>query len=152
MYERAIKCIIHYETSDKPERFLKAYKDAVGIWTIGIGSTMINGRPVKEGDVITLEQAYELMVDHINTEIIPYLVNIKTTSQQLEAFISLIYNIGVNGFLNSTVLKYHKQNKGPEDMIKAFGMWNKAKGKILPGLVRRRRTEAILYNTGELHY
>ncbi len=154
MYERAIKCIIYYETSNKPEKFLKAYWDSMGkVWTIGIGSTRkCDGTPIKQEDTITLPQAYKLMECHINKEILPYLKDIKTEPHQLEAFISLIYNIGITQFLKSDVLKYHKAHKSPADMEVAFGNWRKSGGKVEPGLVARRKTEAHLYNTGELKY
>jgi lysozyme len=60
------------------------------------------------------------------------------------AFVSLAYNIGLGGFRKSSVLKAH--NRGDKQAAaRAFNLWNKAGGQVLPGLVRRRADEAALY-------
>jgi lysozyme len=58
--------------------------------------------------------------------------------------VSLAYNIGMAAFGRSSVL--HRHNAGAHDKAAdAFLLWNKAGGKVLPGLVRRRNAERALY-------
>lgn len=151
----AEKIILYYETSGKPEKYLNAYWDKYGkVWTIGIGSTrMLDGSPVKEGDKITLEQAYQLVDRHIEKKIAPRLnKDLPYLKQnQYDALVSLIYNIGYERFANSTLKKYITQNAAPDDIDRAFAMWKKAGGEVQPGLILRRKTEAVLYNTGILN-
>ena len=68
----------------------------------------------------------------------------KPTQGQFDAMVSLCYNIGIKGFLGSSVLKAH--NRGDWAAAgRAFGLWNKAGGQVLNGLVRRRAAEANMY-------
>ena len=69
-----------------------------------------------------------------------------TTQAQFDAMVCLAYNIGVNAFQRSTVLRRH--NAGDyAGAAAAFAMWNKGGGKVLKGLVRRRAAEAALYRS-----
>lgn len=124
---------------------LEAYPDpATGgePYTIGVGTT----GGVKLGDTCTEEQAVEWLRDdctHAETAI-DELVEVELTQNQRDALISLIYNIGVGNFKNSTLLKL--LNAG--NFISAanqFGRWNKAAGKVMAGLTRRREAEMALF-------
>jgi lysozyme len=69
---------------------------------------------------------------------------VKPNQNQFDAMVSLTWNIGVNGFRKSSVLKAHNR----KDFIsasRAFGLWNRANGKESAGLTRRRAAEAALY-------
>lgn len=69
---------------------------------------------------------------------------VKPTQGQFDAMVSLCYNIGIRGFLGSSVLKAH--NRGDwASASRAFNLWNKANGKVMNGLVRRRAAEANMY-------
>jgi GH24 family phage-related lysozyme (muramidase) len=61
--------------------------------------------------------------------------------------VSLTYNIGAAGFARSTVLRRHKMGDY-DGAAKAFLWWNKAGGRVLRGLTRRREAEAALYRSG----
>ena len=123
---------------------LTAYKDPVGVLTIGIGHTAMAGEPdVWPGMRITREQAFEILDRDIRkfSDGVEALLDRKPTQYQFDAMVSLAFNIGLGGFKRSTVLRLF--NAG--DLIgaaEAFKMWNKAGGKILRGLVRRRDGEA----------
>ena len=67
--------------------------------------------------------------------------------QQFDALVSFAYNVGTANFAKSTLLK--KVNANPNDAsIRAeFGKWNKSNGRVLKGLVTRRKEEADLYFT-----
>jgi lysozyme len=127
-----------------------AYQDQVGVWTIGIGSTFHkDSRPVKKGDKITIDEAYELAelvaADFYNQ--IKDAVNIEQTEQQWWALLSLTYNIGVGAFKKSTLVKRINEKKSMVEIEQAFMMWVKAGGKVLPALVTRRKAEFKLYNS-----
>lgn len=121
---------------------LHAYRDAVGIPTIGYGST---GPHVKMGQNITHEEAETLFrLDLRRFEESVARTCPDATDNQFAAMVSLAFNIGVNGFERSTVARMAKQGKHKRAAL-AFHMWVKAGGKTLRGLVRRRAAEAKLY-------
>ena len=75
------------------------------------------------------------------------LVEVYLTDKQFGACVSLAYNIGLPAFKNSTVLR--KVNSGDfKEAADAFLLWNKANGKVLAGLVRRRKAERLLFLSG----
>jgi lysozyme len=119
----------------------KAYRDPVGIWTIGYG--FIEG--VREGQTMTRAQAEA----RLKRELVKYETAVTEAApdaneNQVAAMTCLAFNIGVTGFLKSTVLKAHR--RGDEQAAaRAFGLWNKAGGRVFAGLTRRRAAEAALY-------
>ena len=127
---------------------LKAYKCPAGIWTIGFGNTQYNdGRSVKEGDQVTLEKANELL-DVILIKFIQQvsgLVKVRLSQNQFDALTDFAYNCGIANLKNSTLLK--KVNADSTDLTirNEFEKWTRSNGKILPGLVKRRKEEADLY-------
>ena len=126
---------------------LNAYDDGVGVWTIGIGTTIYpNGVKVKKGDKCTLEQAHEYLAhDMIEFEkTVNDSVKVPLSQNQFDALVSLAYNIGSGAFKNSTLLKKlnAKDYVGAADQ---FLVWNKGGGKVLKGLVRRRDAERALF-------
>jgi len=127
---------------------LKAYKCPAGIWTIGYGNTQYeNGKAVKEGDIITLERAEQLLEIILIKFIqqVGELVKSNINQNQKDALTDFAYNCGVGNLKTSTLLK--KVNKDPKDKtIRAeFEKWTRANGKVLNGLVKRRNAEANLY-------
>jgi len=124
---------------------LTAYPDpATGgdPWTIGWGST---GDHVKRGLTITTAQAEELLRSDLRRfedgvdELAPV-----ATDNQFAALVSFAFNCGLANLKSSTLLKLH--NRGMFDLAALqFGRWNKAAGKVMRGLTRRRDTEAKLY-------
>jgi lysozyme len=135
--------------------FLKAYKDSVGIATIGIGTIKYpNGVAVMMGDVCTEEQAYEYLKYEVNqkTSTLNGLVlGVDLNQNQFDAITSLTYNIGVGGFASSTVLKLIKKNPNDTAIEDAWMMWNKGtmngKKVAIKGLTNRRKKEYHLYST-----
>jgi lysozyme len=121
---------------------LKAYRDAVGILTIGYGHT---GRDVTEGLVITEAQAEELLrndlmrfEDAVRKHAGP------ATQNRFDAMVSLAFNVGVTAFANSTLARKHRAGD-PVGAANEFQRWNRAGGRPLPGLTRRRQAERRLY-------
>ncbi len=127
---------------------LKAYKCPAGIWTIGYGNTQYeNGKAVKEGEVINLERAEQLLEVILIKFVqqVGELVKSKVNQNQKDALTDFAYNCGVGNLRSSTLLK--KVNADPNDKtLKAeFEKWTRANGKVLNGLVKRRTAEANLY-------
>ncbi|MCH7380406.1 lysozyme [Acinetobacter higginsii] len=126
---------------------LTAYDDGVGVWTIGIGTTVYpNGVKVKKGDVCTLEQAkafFTYDLKHFEAAV-NSAVKVPVSQNQFDALVSLTYNIGESAFKKSTLLaKLNKSDfTGAADQFK---VWNIGGGKVLKGLVRRRAAERELF-------
>jgi lysozyme len=127
----------------------KPYLDPVDIPTIGYGTiTYPNGKRVTMKDkAISKSQALKYKVSHIEDTYLNWvnenLPDLNT--DQFTAIVSLIYNIGLGAFKTSTLLRFIKANKECTEIRRAFLMWNKAGGKVLNGLTRRRAAEADLY-------
>ncbi len=124
---------------------LTAYKDAVGVWTIGYGHTLT----AKEGMVITEEEAERLLKQDLKTaedEINRHLLPLK--QHQFDSLTSLVFNIGIGSFRKSTLLKRLKMDVNHPDIANQFNRWVYGGGKILKGLVKRRKEEANLYLNG----
>jgi lysozyme len=125
---------------------LKAYKEDDGIWTIGYGTTRINGKAVVSGMTITKEQAEDLVEkdarDAVDT--IERLVKTELSDNQMAALTSFVYNIGSTKFITSTMLDL----LNAKDFVgasKQFDRWIYIKGKISRGLVKRRKAEKELF-------
>jgi lysozyme len=125
----------------------EAYDDGVGVWTIGIGTTVYpNGVRVKKGDSCTLDQAKSYFAHDLKRfeASVNNLVKVPLSQNQFDALVSLVYNIGSGNFASSTLLK--KLNaKDYAGAAEQFPRWNKAKGKVLNGLTRRRDAERALF-------
>ena len=127
---------------------LAAYKCSANKDTIGYGNTFYeDGTPVKPGDKITRERAeslFELIAAEFEEKVRP-LIKANLTENQYSALVSFAYNAGLGNLQKSTLLR--KLNANPNDStIRAeFMKWNKAGGKVLNGLTRRRQAEADLY-------
>lgn len=100
---------------------LKSYQDRAGKWTIGYGSTMYTtGKRVGSGETITKEQAEEIRDWEINNKSIAIkglLGPAKVNANQMEALVSLTYNIGVGGLSSSSLLKIIRKDPNDKTMI-----------------------------------
>jgi GH24 family phage-related lysozyme (muramidase) len=129
---------------------VQAYPDpATGAapWTIGYGTTRINGRAVEPGQVITIQQAEQIFLEQIKKDYLPGVTSslrAVVTQSMIDACVSLAYNIGVGGFRRSSICS--NTNRGDyQAAANAFLLYNKAAGKVLPGLTKRRQEESQLY-------
>ena len=127
---------------------LEAYKCAAGVLTIGYGST----KGVEEGDTITQEEADNLLL-HEMEEYEGYIndaVTVDLKQNQFDALVSWVFNLGPANLKASTMLKV-LNNKEYDDVPAQIKRWNKAGGKVLQGLIRRREAEALLFEGKEWH-
>ncbi|MDF0540734.1 lysozyme [Sphingobium sp. H39-3-25] len=109
---------------------------------MGVGST---GAHVKRGMTITRDQSQQLLANDLRR--FEKAVNQHggtMTQSQFDAMVSLAFNIGSEAFRKSTLLKKHLAGDF-EGAAAQFSRWNKAVGKVLAGLVKRRAAEAALY-------
>ena len=127
---------------------LTAYPDpATGgdPWTIGYGST---GPHVKRGVTITQAEAERLLLadlDRFEQAVTRY-VTVPLTQNQFDALVSFTYNCGQGSLQTSTLLR--KLNAGDYAGAQGqFARWNRAGGKEMAGLTRRRAAEAELFGT-----
>lgn len=141
--DNGIELIISFE-----KLALKSYKCPAGIWTLGIGSTIFNGKSVVEGQTCTKEEAYNNFRIHLGKEIYPYFdkITVPLNQNQFDALSSLVYNIGCGNFCSSTLLKKlnKKDYQGAADQ---FLVWNKVNKLPCDGLTRRRTAERLLFLT-----
>jgi GH24 family phage-related lysozyme (muramidase) len=137
----------------RPDGRFEAYLCPANVWTIGWGATgadPFNGGQIRKGTVWTQEQCdlrFEQHLAKFEEAVRDGIGKAPTSQAQFDAMVCLTYNIGTAGFARSTVLRRHKVGDFG-GAAKAFLMWNKANGKVLRGLTRRREAEAALYRSG----
>ncbi len=126
---------------------LRAYRDATGIWTIGYGHTAAAGEPkVVGGLAITREEAETTLARDVATfaKGVAAAVTVSLNDDQFSALVSFAYNVGLGNFRGSSVLK--AVNAGDFEAVpRRLGLWVKAGGRTLGGLVKRRAAEAALF-------
>lgn len=122
---------------------LTAYLDSVGVLTIGWGHT---GGDVKKGMVISRPEALRLLINDLKVaeRSIEAQVRVPLTQNQFDALVSFVFNLGSGNLQRSTLLRKlnSKDYAGAAD---EFPKWNKAGGKELAGLTRRRNAERDLF-------
>jgi GH24 family phage-related lysozyme (muramidase) len=121
---------------------LTAYQDAVGVWTIGYGTT----RGVYPGMTITQQQAEAFLQQDLDTfeAAVGTDVTVPLTDDQFSALVSFTYNVGTGALASSTLLRLLNQ-KDYQGAADQFLLWNKAGGVELAGLTRRRNAERALF-------
>tara|TARA_Y100001937_G_C7100240_1_gene322144 strand:- start:547 stop:990 length:444 start_codon:yes stop_codon:yes gene_type:complete len=125
---------------------LEAYKCPAGVWTIGYGHT----KDVQEGDTWSESHA-DHMLEVEMEEYENYIHNLVTcplSQNQFDALVSWVYNLGSSNLQASTLLKRLNAGDYP-DVPNQIKRWNKAGGKVLEGLVRRREAEASMFEGKE---
>jgi lysozyme len=147
--EDCVKLIQEFEGCAKrqPDGSFAAYPDPGSggdPWTIGWGTT---GPDVKKGVVWTQQQCDDRFTAHLDEfadKVSKILGDTPTKQNQFDAMVSFAYNLGAGNLSASTLLKKHKAGDFAGAAAE-FARWNKAAGKVLPGLTRRRAAEAALY-------
>lgn len=145
----------YYECAGKPQdpKWLRAYLDSGGVWTIGIGCIKYpNGSPVKKGDTITPQERDEYFVWEMRDKVakVNQLTRDDINQQQFNAIVDLTFNIGTTALQKSTLLKVLNANLSDPILINRFMDWRFDNGKEIPGLLRRRMSDAYMYFTGLL--
>jgi lysozyme len=124
----------------------KPYICPAGVLTQGFGHTKAaGGEPI--GGQWSREKARQVLRDDLARLYVPGVKRLLTrapTQGQFDAFVSFAFNCGVEAFRRSSIRKFF--NRGEDAQAQgAFALWVKAAGKTMPGLVRRRASEALAY-------
>jgi lysozyme len=127
-------------------RMFKPYVCPGGVLTIGWGHTNHHGRRFDEAARWTqaeCDDAFEEDMAGFEQQVAA-LVKVPLKQRQFDALVSFTYNVGVGNLKTSTLLR--KLNASDYDgAALEFHRWNRSKGKVLPGLVRRRAAEALMF-------
>jgi lysozyme len=138
-----IKMIKHHEGVR-----LKPYKDPIGLWTVGVGHLIGDGKtlPIEWFRTFTMDEVDELLKKDLmrfERGVLRLCPN-NLTQSRFDALVSFAFNVGLGNLQASTLRQKH--NRG--DIVgaaKEFLRWNKAGGKIFRGLTIRRQDESNLY-------
>jgi len=125
----------------------RAYRCPAGVWTIGYGHTAMAGTPaVTAGMELTRAEADAILRRDVAAvaEGVRRLLRARLSERQFSALVSFAFNVGLGNLASSSVLK--AANGGDLDRVpKRLMLWTKARGRTLPGLVRRRAAEAAMF-------
>lgn len=145
--DAAVEMIEHFEGM-----ILHSYRDVVGVWTIGFGHT---GPDVHPGMVISQAQALELLQKDLEkfSDGVFKLVKVPLLDNELSALVSFAYNVGLGdpskphagGLAGSTLLKKLNAGAPKIEVANELLKWVHAGGRVLSGLVRRRKAERELF-------
>lgn len=145
-------CVLYaYDDADpsNPKKFVQRGMDTKGTLTIGYGHTAT----VSPGQRISQQRAEELLLQDANkaAKAVQLLVEVQLTENQLGALVSFVFNVGINAFRSSTLLK--KLNAGDYNAVPSeLARWNKTtiagKKVVSEGLVNRRSAEIGLWSRG----
>jgi lysozyme len=124
---------------------LQAYQCSASVWTIGFGHTS----GVEEGHTCTQDEAESFLRDDLEEfeSTITKLVNVPLKQNEFDALVSWVYNLGGTNLRESTLLQRINDDSDSSraDIPHQIKRWNRAGGKVLDGLVRRREAEALLW-------
>jgi GH24 family phage-related lysozyme (muramidase) len=146
------------KTSEKGKSIIKefegfraiAYLCQANVWTVGYGTTRINGKPVTENVKITTEEAELFLEQDLKSfeDAVNQSVSVELNQNEFDALVSFVYNVGIGNFKKSTLLKKLNASKKSE-AANEFLKWNKVKRVVSKGLTRRRRAELELFLSEE---
>jgi lysozyme len=120
------------------------YRDAVGVWTIGFGSTK---GVTSRSKPVTREQALERMRREIAQTYGAAIdrLGLPLNQNQYDALVSFVYNVGPGGVAATTTIGKRLRDRDWQGAADALLAWNKAGGRVLLGLTRRRQAERALF-------
>jgi len=135
----------------------KVYKDSAGLPTIGVGhlltkSELSSGKIKIGNEIIKYEGGltHEQIVNLLSQDLRPTMravndyVKVELSQAQFDALCSFTFNVGINAFIGSTLLK--ELNKRHYDSVPVqMRRWNRAGGRVIRGLANRREKEIALW-------
>lgn len=124
-----------------------AYRDPVGVWTIGFGHTSMTGLPeVNPGLTVSMTEAEVMLARDVEqfANGVRALVRVQLSDGQFSALVSFAYNVGLGALKKSSVLTAVNARDFAA-VPRRLQLWTKAGGHVLPGLVKRRAAEAALF-------
>lgn len=141
--QKGLDLIKHYEGCH-----LKPYRDPIGLYTVGYGHLIGDGKslPIEWFRTFTMDEVDELLKkDLVKFEkgVLRLCPNY-LTQPRFDALVSFAFNVGLGNLQASTLRRKHNRSD-VFGSAQEFLKWNKAGGKILRGLTRRRESESALY-------
>ena len=127
---------------------LESYRCSADVSTIGYGHT----KDVSDGDNCTQDEADQMLTDDLEEfeGYVDKLVTVDLEQNQFDALVAWTFNLGPKNLKSSTMLK--ELNAGNYEKVPSeMKRWNKAGGKTLDGLIRRREAESLLWAGKEWH-
>jgi lysozyme len=128
---------------------LVPYKCSAGVATIGYGATFYpsSKKVTMQDSPISLATAKWMLKETANKFAIDVdkMIKANINQNQFNAIVSIAYNIGLGGLAKSSLLKKVNANPSDPTITNSFMIWNKAGGRVLDGLTKRRTKEANLY-------
>ena len=126
----------------------ESYLDTGGVWTIGYGTTRVEGKPVEAGLTCTEAQAQQWLSNDIAwaQTAVNKLVKVPLKQGMFDALVSFVYNVGEEQFRRSTLLRLLNLNQHIE-AGKQLLRWKYDNGKVINGLINRRVKELAMYNS-----
>jgi len=128
----------------------KPYQDPIGLWTVGVGHLIGDGKSLPEewNRVFTDEEVNDLLKKDLRRfeAGVFRLCPVGLTQPRFDALVSFSFNVGLGNLQRSTLRQKHNR-EDYEGAAKEFLKWARAGGRVLPGLVRRRKDESILYQS-----
>jgi lysozyme len=146
--DAGVNLVQHYESCLQPhgKGKYKSYKDPVGVLTIGWGHTNHHPPKITADTVWTREECDDVFRRdmEIFEKTVRRMVKVELNQEQFDALVSFTFNLGEGNLGKSTLLK--KLNAGDyAGAGQEFHKWNKAGGKELRGLTRRRKSESNVF-------
>ena len=140
--KEGIALIKKFEGCPQKDGMCYSYQDSVGVWTLGFGFTKGVGPDSK----ITIEEAEKRLMEELSEYegYVNKLVTVDLSQNQFDSIVAFTYNLGPTNLSQSTLLKEINSNNFfsvPNEIRR----WNKAGGRVLDGLIRRREAEALLF-------
>ena len=148
--QEGVTLIKHYEGCPKDaDGNAVSYRCPANKPTIGYGSLKLkDGTPVEDNMTITMEEAEELLAHELKEYegYIHDLVKVQLNQKQFDALVSWVFNLGPTNLKNSTLLKVlNSTHVDWADIPYQIQRWNKVNGEVNEGLVKRRKSEALLF-------
>ena len=125
----------------------ESYLDTGGVWTIGYGTTRVEGKPVEAGLTCSEAQAQDWLSQDISwaQTAVNKLVKVPLKQGMFDALVSFVYNVGEEQFRRSTLLRLLNLGQHIE-AGKQLLRWKYDNGKVVNGLMNRRIKELAMYN------
>ncbi len=123
----------------------KPYRCPAGILTVGYGHTGADVTPEMNLSEAQAEALLRSDMRHFEHEVSRITAQVTLSQHQFDALVSFAFNCGIGNLKSSSLLKKVLANPDDKAIAAEFRRWNRAAGKVLPGLVRRREEEAIWY-------
>ncbi len=122
---------------------LAVYHDPIGIRTIGYGHVMVPG--LDKFTTITEDQADALLARDValRSTWVPHFIQVPLNDNQFSALVSLVFNVGVEPLAHTLGMLLNAADY--DGAAEQFARWNRAGGRVMPGLVERRAAERELF-------